>query len=408
MMRALQRRFIRIALIVFSVAVLFVTVVLNVANLFFVRIDIEAEALNLSQRLPVPQPRTKQNGEWSRTRRKGSFENKYFTVLVAPDKRTADVSHISGYSEEEAFELADRILATGKESGYIEDCYYLITPKNDTLREILFLDCAMKLDAVRFFREISAFVALFAIIVSGLLVWVFSKRAIRPFIENDEKQKRFITDASHELKTPLAVISANMELLSMENGENEWIRGTQKQVGQMRRLVNDLVFLARSNETPQPELLTDCDLSGLVTETAEPFVFAAEAKGQSVSVDVSPDIRLKADMKELTRVVSVLCDNALKYAPEGDRIDIRLFRSRRCAVLETENSVTEPIPAETLSHLFDRFSRADESRTRDGEQGGFGIGLAIVRAVAEKLGGSVTARMENERLVISVRVKTEQ
>ncbi len=223
---------------------------------------------------------------------------------------------------------------------------------------------------------------------------LFSRRAIKPLVENAVMQKQFITDAGHELKTPLTVIAANMDVLALETGENEWVQSTKKQVANMRGLVNELIYLSRLDEEDAKLKREDVDLSKLAREAAEPFVGMAEFSGKSMAVDVEDGVRVTGDAAALHRLVSILCDNAVKYAPEGDAIAVTLKRDRRGVALTTENGLAAPLSPEALTHLFDRFYRADESRSR--ESGGYGIGLSVARAIAEKHGGRLAARQSED------------
>ena len=192
-----------------------------------------------------------------------------------------------------------------------------------------------------------------------------------------------------------------MDVLALDLEGNEWVRSTQKQVGLMRRMINDMVFLARADETAGHPQLAAVELTRVFREAAEPFALAAEAKGQTVRLETEENILVSGDEAELARMISVLCDNAVKYAPEGSTITVRLYRDRKYAVLETENLSQQPLEPEKLRHLFDRFYRGEEAHVRDGS---YGIGLAIARAIAEKHGGMAMACMQGERICISCRV----
>jgi signal transduction histidine kinase len=185
-----------------------------------------------------------------------------------------------------------------------------------------------------------------------------------------------------------------MDVLTLETGENEWIRSTQKQVANLRGLVGELIYLSRLDEEDAKLQKTEVDLSKLVAESAEPFVGMAEFAGKMLNVDVEDGVHMTGDGTMLGRLVSILCDNAVKYAPEGDTIAVILARSRKGIMLITDNAVLQPMSDETLRHLFDRFYRADASRSR--ESGGYGIGLSVARAIAEKHGGSIRVRQTPE------------
>ena len=400
MIRRLQRQFIAIALAVMVAAIVFVAVVVNVANWLYVRAEIQDTAWQILAG-EEPQASGQRGSGKKRMKRESDYEARYFIARFFPDRPAVDLTHVTSYSQEQALSLAQMALESGRENGFYQEFYYQAVSPEGQCSAILMLNCETKLRAMRSLIVISGVTCASSALIAWLLVSLFSRRAIRPILENEEKQKRFITDASHELKTPLSVIGANMDVLALDLEGNEWVRSTQKQVGLMRRMINDMVFLARADETAGHPQLAAVELTRVFREAAEPFALAAEAKGQTVRLETEENILVSGDEAELARMISVLCDNAVKYAPEGSTITVRLYRDRKYAVLETENLSQQPLEPEKLRHLFDRFYRGEEAHVRDGS---YGIGLAIARAIAEKHGGMAMACMQGERICISCRV----
>ena len=223
---------------------------------------------------------------------------------------------------------------------------------------------------------------------------------MEPTIRNMEQQKQFITNASHELKTPLTVISTNMELMEMEDEENPWIKSTQKQTAAMRRLVDELVYLSRMEEENPPLTIEKLDAGKLLEETAEPFVSMAEYSGREMIVGAEEGLQMTGDRASLQRLMSTLCDNAVKYACAGPiRAEIR-SEGKNNILLRVSNPVEEPMTRLQCEQLFNRFYRVDESRNKD-KKSGFGIGLAIAAAIAEKHGGKISAAMEDDQIVFT-------
>ena len=202
------------------------------------------------------------------------------------------------------------------------------------------------------------------------------------------------------MKTPLTVISTNMELLKMENPDNPWIRSTQKQTGALRHLVDELVYLSRMEEENPALNMESLAPGAILREAAEPFQAMAEFNGKELQVVTEEDLRITGDRPSLQRLMSTMLDNAVKYTPEGGEILAEAVSEGKHAVIRVSNTVEKPMTKEQCAQLFNRFYRADESRNKD-RKGGFGIGLAIAAAIAEKHGGSMNARMEEDRLVIS-------
>lgn len=401
MIRGIRRRFMRIAISVLALAMVLVAVIINGANWVNVRGELYETLGYLGEWNRGPQgvgPRGAlpgRRGNPSRHMRNMMNEARFFSVTVSGDGSCAlsDTTHVSEEDADSLIELATKALAGGRTSGFYGDYLFRVDGESGE-RVALFLNCETKLARVRSLALISAAACAGCILLAWLLVGLFSSRAIRPLVESAVQQKQFITDAGHELKTPLTVISANMDVLSLETGDNEWIRSTRKQVANLRGLVGELIYLSRLDEEDAKLQKIDLNLSKLVEESAEPFVGMAEFAGKALNVQVEPDVRVTGDGAMLGRLVSILCDNAVKYAPEGDTIALTLNRSRKGVLLATDNAVQKPMSDETLRHLFDRFYRADASRSR--ESGGYGIGLSVARAIAEKHGGTIKVRQTPE------------
>ena len=230
---------------------------------------------------------------------------------------------------------------------------------------------------------------------------VFSTRAIAPYLRNLEAQKQFITNAGHELKTPLTAILTSADLLAMEHGDDEWVRGIQLQARRLSKLITSLVTLSRlDEENPFPEK-AEFSLSDAVWEAAEPFRSLARAAGKSYTQQIEDDLLLTGDRTAVCQTVSILLDNAVKYCDEGGSIRLRLFRSGRRSVLEVANSCAHAQDMD-VSRLFDRFYRPDESHAR--ATGGTGIGLSIARATAQAHGGTIDARALPGEIVFQLRL----
>ena len=223
-----------------------------------------------------------------------------------------------------------------------------------------------------------------AILVMFFISLVLSGRIIRPLEENDQKQKQFISDASHELKTPVAVISTNAELLSREIGENEWLSNIVYENDRMGELVRQLLDLSRAENAEAP--MEQVDFSRVVTGETLALETLAFDRGRVFRSDIEDGMNLAGSKTQLTQLVSILLDNAIRYAT-GNEIGIALKRQGHHAVLSVVNDGDE-IPQDKLEHLFDRFYRVDEARNSEGQH--YDLGLSIAKAVVEKHGGSIS------------------
>ena len=407
MINGIRRRFIRIALGVLSLAMILVVVIINTANW----LNVQAELRGTMGALMESDRQNPGKGGPNRHMRNMLDESRYFVVHVGAGGETAlqDRTRMMDADEEEINSIATQALRNGRESGFYGDYLYSVSEGLGG-KTAVFLNCETRLNSVRRLALISAIACAGCILIAWLLVALFSRRAIKPLVDNAIMQKRFITDAGHELKTPLTVISANMDVLTLETGPNEWIQSTQKQVANMRGLVNEMIYLSRLDEEDAKLKREDVDLSKLGREAAEPFVGMADFSGKAMTVEVEDDIRLIGDGAALQRLVSILCDNAVKYAPDGDTIRLILSRGKRDAVLKVENGIRRPLSQDQLAHLFDRFYRTDDSRSR--ESGGYGIGLSVAKAIVEKHGGTILAQQEDGgkilRFVCRLRAQCEE
>ena len=224
------------------------------------------------------------------------------------------------------------------------------------------------------------------LLIFGLVI-VLSKRAILPFVKNLEMQKQFITDAGHEIKTPLTSIATSADVLAVEHEGNEWVANIQKQTVRLTKLVNHLVTLSRLDEAaPFPDQ-TVFSLSEAVWETSEPFSSLARANGKNYTQRIEENLEITGDKTAIQQMISILLDNALRYSDAGGQIQLDVYRKNAHAWIEVFNTC-EPISQSDLAHLFDRFYRPDKSRST--HTGGTGIGLSIAKATAEGHGGKIS------------------
>ena len=235
-----------------------------------------------------------------------------------------------------------------------------------------------------------------ALIVLFLICLYLAGWALRPVEAVWAQQRRFISDASHELKTPLTVILANLDIMRRHgadtvDAQRQWLDSTDDEARRMKKLVEDLLTLARLDEAGQtaPEIeLADVDLSDIALGAALTFETVAFENGMALETDIAPEIAVRGDGNRLRQLVTILLDNAVKYAGPHGRIDVRLSAQKDRATLSVANT-GDPIDPESLAHLFDRFYRADEART--GAKAGYGLGLSIAQSIARHHGGELTA-----------------
>lgn len=318
------------------------------------------------------------------------YETRYFTVTL--DAATGQITHIdtgriAAVDGEDARLFARR--AKGSR-GFVEEFRYL-KYEEDSQQRLIFLDCGRRLDAFQDFLVTSLLISFAGYIVVFLLVLFISQRVARPFAETYEKQKRFITDAGHELKTPLTIIRADTDVLEMELGKNEWLEDIQKQTQRLTSLTADLVFLSKMEEAQADLPMIWFPISDVVAETAQSFHAPAQTQGKQLLTHITPMLSARGNEKAIAQLTSILLDNALKYSRPEAVVTLTLEKQGKGLLLSVTNPSSQPLPRQ-LSQLFDRFYRGDSARSTQGH----GIGLSIAKAIVNAHGGKITAASAGE------------
>ena len=318
------------------------------------------------------------------------YESRFFSALLARDGEVvyADMSKIYMVDQETAGKYIRAALGEDGEVGFVEDFRYMMVQEEQYTR-ITFLDCGRKLDLFHDFVFQSILISLIGYVLTAVIICILAGRFVRPVAESYERQKRFITDAGHEIKTPLTIISANVDLLEMDTGANPSLSDIRQQTGRLRDLTNDLVYLSRMEEAAGKLPMVDFPLSEVVSDTAESFVTLATSQEKELICRIEPLLSLRGNDKAIARLVSILLDNAIKYSPKGSQIELNLQKQGRRVLLWVGNRSNTPITAENLRHVFDRFYRTDASR--NSETGGHGIGLSMAQAIVNEHGGKIGA-----------------
>lgn len=325
------------------------------------------------------------------------YESRYFSVLLKENGQIAsvDTGKIAAIDSRTAIDYAQEIYQSGRTKGFLSTYRYLCVAEENGTR-IIFLDCGRALSTFYSFLWASCAISLFGLLAVFLLMLLFSGRIIKPVSVSYEKQKQFITDAGHELKTPISIISADAEVLGLELGENEWLQDIRRQTERLSALTGELICLSRMEEQAPLQMLA-FPFSDMVEETAHSFFAPAKQQNKTLTLSVEPMLSLCGDEKALTQLVTILLDNALKYSDYGGQITLCLSHNGRSVRLTVENS-SDPIDAAQLPQLFDRFYRAD--RSRSSQTGGYGIGLSIARAIVQAHKGKITASSRDGHSVL--------
>ena len=338
------------------------------------------------------------------------FETRYFTVTVADDssdslEMSVNVSHIAAVSEKEAKEFTEELIEKEKISGYYGRYRYRKAETEDGKNIYIYLDCLNDLQSIQNFAVNSLLVGGIFLVLVLILVSVFSKRAIRPVVESMEKQKQFITDAGHEIKTPIVIILANTEVIEMCEGESEWTRSIKNQVSRLTELVGSLLMLSKMDETRQQIEMGEVKFGKLIKEISDSFHTMLVQKNQKLELMVDEKLSVYGNEKEIRQLGTILMDNAVKYTPDGGEMRISLKRKEKMAVLDFYNEC-ESLPQGDLNRLFDRFYRTDSSRSR--ESGGYGIGLSVAKAVVKNHKGKINVKAQEKGILFTVKIPVRE
>ena len=324
--------------------------------------------------------------------REAMFDTRYFVVYYQGDNDIlyTDTGNIYSATSKKASEYALEVLAQNKVTGYLDDYKYLNTRLNG-MSAILFVDASRDIDLFRGFLTNSCIIAAAALLLIVIISYFLSPMAVKPIALAYEKQKRFITNASHEIKTPLAVISANMDIMEM-SGESKWISSSKEQVLRLTELVNSLVALSRMEESEEVQK-SNLALSELAEMVAESYESIALSKGKTFTTHIEGELCCLGDEKSLSQLFYLLLDNAFKYSNENGTIALSLLKKQDKRVITVTNTV-DAIEKGNHKEYFDRFYRGDLSR--NSETGGFGIGLSLAKSIVTKHRGRMTAKSDDE------------
>ena len=323
------------------------------------------------------------------------YQTRYYWGVFSAEGTldTVNTSHIAAVSMEEAADRMTKILASRRMRGNYEaeGAYYayLVTPLEDGNSFVVVMDCTKEMQMVWNGLRFSGFIGVFCILLYVALVAYFSRRLIEPFVRNLRSQRQFITNAGHELRTPIAIISANTEVLEITTGRNQWTETILKQVKRLSGLVNDMVSLAKLEERVSENFHPiDVNCSETAREVVESFSQPAKEQGKSLTADIAEDVHVLADQRILYTLFNVFVDNAVKYCDDGGTVRVVLRPGKKGRGLIF--AVTNPYEAGAgvdYSRFFERFYRADASHSS--EKAGYGIGLTIAAEIVRYLSGKI-------------------
>ncbi|MEE3392464.1 MAG: HAMP domain-containing sensor histidine kinase [Lachnospiraceae bacterium] len=433
----LQRSFIFAA----SLAVLFILIIvilpINAMNFYRVYDHFEGAAsiiAGTNGELPEKKKLNPENGGNIYYSEESRYETRYFSVIFDEDENElmTITNHIASVSSDKAADYGKHIMKGissrhhrigekgMKKIGGNYYYYYVRTLDKKTDKEdlsaikenidtvtqtdsdpkyiIVFVDATSQMRSAGLTARMTLVTAACSLLLFILLLSLMSGKVVRPFINNMEKQRQFITNASHELKTPLTVISANTEVIEMMNGKNEWTESIIKQVKRMNNLISDLISLARDEETDK-NLMENINLSDVAERQAADFKTVIENSGRTFDSDIAENITIKGEEKNISELFNILLDNAVKYCDEGGNIALSLKARGKGALITVSNSYADG-EKQDYNRFFDRFYRADISHNN--KKQGFGIGLSMAASIVKKHKGKITASWKNGVITFTI------
>lgn len=308
----------------------------------------------------------------------GSIE--FFVIMANENGKFLGTLNNDDLSEEDAQRYITAILKEDVDTGMLNNYQFYKTDKsNGTL--MVFTDKSAETDFLAQLKKITIIIGAASIILLSVAAYFLSKKSMQPIEIAFERQKQFVSDASHELKTPLTVISANADVLAGEIGENKWLTYIQSQTERMNVLVNDLLNLTRLENNTTDFIRTDFDLSKAVVNTALPFECQAFETNKKFEVDVDDGITVNGSERHIKQMAAIFIDNALKYSGEGGTVKVTLRKQGDKKMFSVYNT-GQGVKDSEKDKIFERFYRSDESRNRS--TGGYGLGLAIAKSIIDK------------------------
>ena len=349
---------------------------------------------------------------------RGEFAPQQETFLALNDESINEIRFVSVLFNEEGNQIVSRFMDVRTDQDAVNMAKEALEKKNDsgiirsgrrilqygkkTLEDgstlVVVADSTSRYGLTRLIVIYMAVVWLVVLVLFVIAMTHYSKKLVKPFIENDEKQKRFITNASHELKTPLAVIAANNELSEAIGGKTKWTESTSRQVKRLQSLIEDLVVLTRLDEMTEIHM-TDLNLSEMISETVEPFRELIETSGKRFECATEQDVHVKGEKRTLQQIISILMDNAAKYCDEGGTVSVRLTGKGKGAQVCVSNTYAEGKNVDT-ERFFERFYRQDESHHSG--KSGFGIGLSMAKEMTERMNGKLTVGSAGDMIAFTI------
>ena len=385
----LRKKFIYFSVGIIAIVLLSIMAFVNVTNFYNLKRSSDELLKTLVENNGVmPSFKLNDNSKEEKTVYLKNFSNRFFTVKTDNKKNVITV------------EYAKDVLSSGKSRGYYAGFKYVVE-NTENGKLIAFVDVVKDFDVFYSNLGNSVVISFFVLGFVTFFSFVLSKKAVAPMVQAYEKQNAFITDASHELKTPLAIINTSADVLEMESGESKWTGNIHKQVNRLNGLIGNLISLTKLEESDDLDRL-EFSLSDTLDDCVMDVKDYALSLDKNIVTDIEKDISFKGDEKLIRQVIGILLDNAIKYAREKSDINVKLTKQNKKIVFTVENEA-DNLEIKNYNILFERFYRADSSR--NSKTGGYGIGLSIAQSIVLKHKGKISAdSFDGERIVFTVKL----
>ena len=399
----LRKKFIYFSVGIIAIVLLSIMAFVNVTNFYNLKRSSDELLKTLVENNGVmPSFKLNDNSKEEKTVYLKNFSNRFFTVKTDNKKNviTVNTDDVFFTSASEAVEYAKDVLSSGKSRGYYGGFKYVVE-NTENGKLIAFVDVVKDFDVFYSNLGNSVVISFFVLGFVTFFSFVLSKKAVAPMVQAYEKQNAFITDASHELKTPLAIINTSADVLEMESGESKWTGNIHKQVNRLNGLIGNLISLTKLEESDDLDRL-EFSLSDTLDDCVMDVKDYALSLDKNIVTDIEKDISFKGDEKLIRQVIGILLDNAIKYAREKSDINVKLTKQNKKIVFTVENEA-DNLEIKNYNILFERFYRADSSR--NSKTGGYGIGLSIAQSIVLKHRGKISAdSFDGERIVFTVKL----
>ena len=415
MVKTLKRKFVISSMIAITTLIVLLLGAVNIGNIIIKKRNVERTLSVITNNAGSPPPMRNDESDaplpppTGFSREKNDYDtfmsSNFFFVKYDAEGNVVltDTSRTSSVTEDKAKEYAESVLNSGDDDGKIGDYRYKIVSSELGDKTVIFLDTSGDIGDYLRVLVLSGLVGFLCEVLMLLLVIALSNRAIKPIAENMAKQKEFVTNAGHELKTPLAIISANAEAMEMINGENKWTKNIVTQVERLSKMTENLLFLSKMDEYVDNSNKVSMNLSEELRKCTESYIEPFSMKNVEYTTEIAEGLNITAKPDEIRKLINILLDNMLKYTPEGTFAKVIAEEDAGKVMFKTVNAV-EDENIDTKA-LFDRFYRENKARTQEDGKSGFGIGLSVAKEIMEHHKAKIYSKVQDKNIEFIVEFK---